>query len=72
QEKSHGRNETRVALVNSDLSVLGDIAYEWPELKTMGIVASVRQASAIATEQDVSIRYYICSKELEAKTLLEA
>ncbi len=26
----------------------------------------------MATEQDISIRYYICSKELEAKTLLEA
>ncbi|EJE8543822.1 ISAs1 family transposase, partial [Vibrio vulnificus] len=72
QEKSHGRIETRVALVNRDLSVLGDIEHEWPELKSMGIVASIRQESAVATEQDVSIRYYICSKELEAQTLLEA
>uniref|UniRef100_UPI0018F07621 ISAs1 family transposase n=1 Tax=Vibrio cholerae TaxID=666 RepID=UPI0018F07621 len=30
QEKSHGRIETRVALVNRDLSVLGDIEHEWP------------------------------------------
>lgn len=72
QEKSHGRIETRVALVNRDLSVLGDIEHEWPGLKSMGIVASIRQKSAVATEQDVSIRYYICSKELEAQTLLEA
>ncbi|NOE09001.1 ISAs1-like element IS1358 family transposase [Vibrio cholerae] len=72
QEKSHGRIETRVALVNRDLSVLGDIEHEWPGLKSMGIVASIRQESAVATEQDVSIRYYICSKELEAQTLLEA
>ncbi len=71
-EKSHGRIETRVALVNRDLSVLGDIEHEWPELKSMGTVASIRQESAVATEQDVSIRYYICSKELEAQTLLEA
>ncbi|BCK32690.1 hypothetical protein VCSRO96_2493 [Vibrio cholerae] len=71
QEKSHGRIETRVALVNRDLSVLGDIEHEWPGLKSMGIVASIRQESAVATEQDVSIRYYICSKELEAQTLLE-
>lgn len=35
-------------------------------------VASIRQESAVATEQDVRIRYYICSKELEAQTLLEA
>ncbi|CQB50510.1 ISAs1 family transposase [Vibrio cholerae] len=72
QEKSHGRIETRVALVNRDLSVLGDIEHEWPGFKSMGIVASIRQESAVATEQDVSIRYYICSKELEAQTLLEA
>lgn len=72
QEKSHGRIETRVALVNRDLSVLGDIEHEWPGLKSMGIVASIQQESAVATEQDVSIRYYICSKELEAQTLLEA
>ena len=72
QEKSHGRIETRVALVNLDLSVLGDIEHEWPELKSMGIVASIRQESAVATEQDVSVRYYICSKELEAQKLLEA
>ena len=43
-----------------------------PVLYSMGIVASIRQESAVATEQDVSIRYYICSKELEAQTLLEA
>ncbi len=72
QEKSHGRIETRVALVNRNLSVLGDIEHEWPGLKSMGIVASIRQESAVATEQDVSILYYICSKELEAQTLLEA
>ncbi len=70
QEKSHGRIETRVALVNRDLSVLGDIEHEWPELKSMGIAASIRQESAVATEQDMRIRYYICSKELEAQTLL--
>ncbi len=28
QEKSYGRIETRVALVNRDLSVLGDIEHE--------------------------------------------
>lgn len=72
QEKSHGRIETRVALMNRDLSVLSDIEHEWPELKSMGIVASTRQESAVTTEQDVRIRYYICSKELEAQTLLEA
>lgn len=72
QEKSHGRLETRVALTNVDLSVLGDIAHEWPGLKTMGIVASVRQNGCIALESDVSIRFYISSSELSAQKLLES
>jgi predicted transposase YbfD/YdcC len=50
QEKSHGRKETRLALVNNDLSVLGDLEYEWPELKTMGIVSSFRVDKGIGTE----------------------
>ncbi|CDT94118.1 putative H repeat-associated protein (fragment) [Vibrio coralliirubri] len=42
QEKSRGRQETRLALTNTDLSVLGDLEFDWLELKTMGIVVSVR------------------------------
>lgn len=43
QEKSRGRQETRLVLTNTDLSVLGDVGLEWPELKTMGTVVSLRQ-----------------------------
>lgn len=32
QEKSRGRQETRLALTNTDLSVLGDLEFDWPEL----------------------------------------
>ena len=70
QEEGYGRKEIRVALVNEDSSVLGDIAYDWPELKVMGIVASIRQFGDIPAE-DISIRYYISSKKLDAKTLLQ-
>ncbi|MEZ9631454.1 ISAs1 family transposase [Vibrio breoganii] len=69
QEKSHGRLETRCALVNTDLSVLGDLAYEWPELKSMGIMVSIRQESELAQESEMSVRYYISSKELTAQEL---
>lgn len=72
QEKSRGRQETRLALVNDDLSVLGDLEYDWPGLKTMGIVVSIRQEGDVAYESEVSVRYYISSKELDAKTLLNA
>ncbi len=63
--------ETRITLVNEDLSVLGDIAYDWPELKVMGIVASIRQVGDIPAE-DISIRYYTIHIKLDAKTLLES
>ncbi|MEZ9758797.1 hypothetical protein AB4262_06050 [Vibrio breoganii] len=57
QEKSHGRLETRCALINADLSVLGDLAYGWPELKSMGIMFNIRQESELAQESEVSVRY---------------
>lgn len=72
QANSHGRNETRCALVNKDLSVLGDLALEWPELKSMGIMVCIRQESDIGYENEVSIRYYISSKELSAEELHNA
>lgn len=72
QDKSHGRLETRCALVNTNLSVLGDLAYEWPELTSMGIMVNVRQESEHAQEQEVSVRYYISSKKLTAEELHNA
>ncbi|MCG6222954.1 ISAs1 family transposase, partial [Vibrio diabolicus] len=72
QEKSRGRKETRLALTNKDLSVLGDVEFEWPGIKTMGIVVSIRQEDAIAKESEVVVKYYISSKDLDAKELLNA
>ncbi|OIN05327.1 ISAs1 family transposase [Oceanisphaera psychrotolerans] len=71
QEKGHGRQETRLCLVNDDLSVLGDLAFEWPELKTMGIVAAIRQEGD-KPATDITLRYYISSAALTSKQLLEA
>ncbi|MDV7106402.1 ISAs1 family transposase, partial [Vibrio sp. TH_r3] len=72
QEKSRDRQETRLALVNGDLSVLGDLKEEWPGLKTMGIIVSLRQQREAVEESEVSVRYYISSKDLDAKTLLNS
>lgn len=72
QEKSRGREETRLALTNTDLSALGDLEFDWPKLKTMGIVVSVRQEEAVAKESEITVRYYISSKNLNAKELLNA
>ena len=70
QEKSRGRQETRLALTNKDLS--GDIEFEWPGLKTMGIVVSIRQEEEVAKESELVVKYYISSKDLNAKELLNA
>ncbi|MGK0270220.1 MAG: putative transposase YbfD/YdcC [Cocleimonas sp.] len=64
--------ETRYALINKDLSVLGDLEFDWPALKTMGIMVNIRQESELATEADVSLRFYIISKDLSAKELLDS
>jgi len=71
-DKSHGRLETRCALINKDLSVLGDLEFDWPALKTMGIMVNIRQENEHATEVDVSLRFYISSKDLSAKELLDS
>lgn len=72
QIKSHGRLETSCALINTELSVLGDLTYDWPELKAMGIMVCIRQESESAREQELSVRYYISSKELTAEELHDA
>lgn len=72
QEKSRGRQETRLALTNKDLSVLGDVEFEWPGLKCRGIVVSIRQEDSVAKESEVAEKYLISSKGLNTKKLLNA
>ncbi|PSJ40077.1 hypothetical protein C7I36_12485 [Zobellella taiwanensis] len=72
QESGHGRKETRLSLAVDDLSILGDLVFEWPELKTLGIVAAVREVGG-EPAKDIKVRYYISSAKLSsAKELLEA
>ena len=70
QEKGHGRTETRMALVSHDVSLLGDVALDWPEIKTLGVVVSIRQEGNKPAET-MAIRYYISSAELSSQKLLE-
>ncbi|ENS3279194.1 ISAs1 family transposase, partial [Escherichia coli] len=73
QEKGHGREDTRCCIVSHDLTPLGDLAYEWPELRTIGIVFANRQEGESAVKAETCIlRYYISSATLTAKELLEA
>lgn len=64
--------ETRCVLVTQDLSFLGDLEQEWPNLKSVGIMVNVRQVDTVASEQNISVRYYISSKNLSAKELHDA
>ncbi len=75
QEKGHGREETRCALVTNELSFLGDLEIEWPNLKSVGIMVNMRKTESrrqSKTEQDMSVCFYISSKKLSAKELHDA
>jgi predicted transposase YbfD/YdcC len=72
QEKGHGRLETRCALTTNNLSFLGDLEYEWPGLKSVGIMVNLRQENEHASESELAVRFYISSKDLSAKELHDA
>ncbi|MGR5475503.1 ISAs1 family transposase, partial [Vibrio astriarenae] len=43
QEKGHGRTETRMSMIEHSTDLLGDLAFDWPKLSTIGVVVSIRQ-----------------------------
>lgn len=59
QQKSHGRQVGRLALTNKDLSVLGSLGFDKPELKTMGVVVTIRQEEAMRKESKEMVKYNI-------------
>ncbi len=68
-EKGHGREETRHCMV-ADASEIGDLVFEWPGLKTLGYVVSLRAKKGEASV--ASVKFYISSATLDAKSLLAA
>ena len=68
-EKGHGREETRHCMV-ADASEIGDLAFEWPGLKTLGYVVSLRAKKGEASV--ATVKFYISSATLDAKSLLTA
>ena len=68
-EKGHGREETRHCMVvNAD--EIGDLAFEWSGLKTLGYVVSFRAEKG--EPSTAIVKFYISSAELNAKSLLTA
>ncbi|MFA0088740.1 ISAs1 family transposase [Vibrio sp. 10N.261.51.F12] len=70
QENGHGRTETRVSMVEHNTDFLGDLAFNWSNLSTVGVVFSIRQEGDKLPET-MQVKYYISSASLSAKTLLE-
>jgi predicted transposase YbfD/YdcC len=69
-EKGHGREETRHHMVTHNLTELGDIAFEWPELKSLGYIVSFRTEKGKTTE--ASFRFYISSAKLSVQEFANA
>jgi predicted transposase YbfD/YdcC len=69
-EKGHGREETRHHMITHDLIELGDIAFEWPALKSLGYIVSFRTEKGKTTE--ASFRFYISSAKLSVQEFANA
>ncbi len=69
-EKSHSREETRLHMVSHALTALGDIEFEWPELKTLGYIVSFRTEKGEQTE--AAFRFYISSAKLSVEEFAHA
>ena len=68
-EKGHGREETRHCMV-ANADEIGELAFEWNSLKTLGYVVSFRAEKGEPCT--VMMKFYISSAELDAKSLLTA
>lgn len=66
-DKAHGRKEIRLAYVSKNIN-LTPLAMKWPALASVGMIISKRD---IKGEISITKRYFICSKPMSAKSLLE-
>lgn len=67
QEISHGRKETRLHIVSDVTPEFCDFEFEWKGLKKLCVALSFRQKKEEKSAESVSIRYYISSKDMDAK-----
>jgi len=67
QEISHGRKETRLHIVSDVTSDFCDFEFKWKGLKKLCVALSFRQKKEEKSAEGASIRYYIFSKDLNAK-----
>lgn len=65
-EKNREREESRYHVVSDGSSEFQEVSYEWPDLKTVGVVLSCRYEGEGAPAETV-VRYYISSASLTAE-----
>lgn len=65
-EKNRGREESRYHVVSDVTPEFQELSYEWPDLKTVGVVLSFRHEGEGAPAETV-VRYYISSATLTAE-----
>ena len=70
-EKNRSCQETRCHILKEFTEEFQKLSYEWPGLKTVGVVMSFRSEGDKVPAEPM-IRYYISSAELSAKKLAEA
>ena len=73
EERSHGRQETRLYFVSDVFDEFVNLSFDWANMSTLGIAVSFRTVGdEPATPDDLSIRYYISSAKLSAEQFAKA
>ena len=69
REQAHGREETRHYLMLTDIAERVDPSHKWPQLKSIGLVESVRTVDG---KTSVETRYYISSLSNNAEIFCQS
>ncbi|HAW0505546.1 ISAs1 family transposase [Escherichia coli] len=72
QEISHGRQETRLHIVSDVTPEFCDFEFEWKGLKKLCVALSFRSKVSEKEASEMSIRYYISSKNIDARAFAYA
>jgi len=72
QEVNHGRQETRLHIVSDVTPEFCDFEFEWKGLKKLCVALSFRNKVGEKAVGEMSIRYYISSKDIDAKVFVHA
>lgn len=73
EEKSHGREETRLHIISDIPDELIDFTFVWKDIKKIGMAVSFRsEITEKKKEPEMSVRYYISSSNISAEKFASA